>query len=360
MSFRGFCAAAAALLFCAFIGFAFGLDDCNRAHLRALLFAFAVFIDNAGYAAGPDRFFHRFWFFDLRRVWYGHGGRSFLRRRNIRRLFFTGFGFIFRIGRSGRQRLVMIPDPDGGRLFLRRFLRGFILIIQGLDLQLAARVFPGMFSGGIFHAAHSLRPAGQGQAEQDPENGQKQVLQTAHGYIIKKFMSPTQEKLSIRRAQSADLKILWDMVHVMNQAKDTGYFERQMEYQDRGEREILIIAAEGRDAGYCILNWRPKYGFFKKLEIPEIQDLNVLPEFRRRGIASFLIAHCEAEAVKKSCAYMGISVALNAAYGPAQILYTKLGYVPDGNGVTYDRAPVMPAEIRPVDDHLCLMMVKAL
>ena len=37
-----------------------------------------------------------------------------------------------------------------------------------------------------------------------------------------------------------------------------------------------------------------------------------------------------------------------------------LGYVPDGSGATYDRLTVAGGEIRPVDDNLCLMMIKAL
>ena len=57
---------------------------------------------------------------------------------------------------------------------------------------------------------------------------------------------------------------------------------------------------------------------------------------------------------------MGISVALGASYGPAQRLYATLGYMPDGNGVTYDRMAVGFGEMRPVDDDLCLMMVKDL
>jgi hypothetical protein len=51
-------------------------------------------------------------------------------------------------------------------------------------------------------------------------------------------------------------------------------------------------------------------------------------------------------------------VGLSADYGAAQRLYHKLGYEPDGNGVTYDRAPVTPGQKYPLDDDLALMLVK--
>ena len=50
----------------------------------------------------------------------------------------------------------------------------------------------------------------------------------------------------------------------------------------------------------------------------------------------------------------------HSGFGAAQRLYCKLGYIPDGNGVTYDREAVRAGDMRAVDDLLCLMMVKAL
>ena len=57
---------------------------------------------------------------------------------------------------------------------------------------------------------------------------------------------------------------------------------------------------------------------------------------------------------------MGIGVGLYTSYGAAQRLYCKMGYVPDGNGVTYDRKLLAAGEFRPLDDQLCLMMIKDL
>ncbi len=43
---------------------------------------------------------------------------------------------------------------------------------------------------------------------------------------------------------------------------------------------------------------------------------------------------------------MGISVGLNQSYGPAQRLYVKKGYIPDGAGMCYDDVPVRTADLR--------------
>ncbi len=142
--------------------------------------------------------------------------------------------------------------------------------------------------------------------------------------------------------------------------KDPGYFERCVEEQDAGRREILIVNDGAGDIGYGMLNRQPQYALYKRIGIPEIQDLNVIPEARRQGIGTALIHALEDVARGLGYRQVGISVGLHADYGPAQRLYVKLGYVPDGLGVTYDRVTLAAGEIRPVDDNLCLMMVRDL
>ncbi len=146
----------------------------------------------------------------------------------------------------------------------------------------------------------------------------------------------------------------------MRTPKDAEYFPRNFDFVEAGERLALVISHEDQDAGYCVLNWSPKYALFKKLDIPEIQDLSIIPAMRRKGIATALITYCENLAREKGCAHMGIGVAVNASSGPAQILYAQHGYIPDGNGVSYDRKLVAAGEFKPLDDQLCMMMVKAL
>lgn len=165
---------------------------------------------------------------------------------------------------------------------------------------------------------------------------------------------------TIHKAEREDIPRLDLIIAGMGGSKDFGYFERQMNYHDEGVRDIFIIQQDGLDAGYVILNWDPKYGLFRKNEIPEIQDLNILNHFRQQGLATALIAYCENLAREKGKEFMGIGVSVSSSFGPAQRLYTKLGYVPDGFGVTYDRKNTISGELRPIDDQLCLMMLKAL
>jgi GNAT superfamily N-acetyltransferase len=166
--------------------------------------------------------------------------------------------------------------------------------------------------------------------------------------------------IQIRKAEPSDLALLLEMSAALRTFKDATYFETNFTEQANGSREIFIATYEGENAGYCILNWNPKYGFFRSQGIPETQDLNVLPKLRKRGVATFMIAWCEDLARQRGKQVMGISVGLHGGFGTAQRLYVKLGYEPDGEGITYDRKVVGSGEFRPIDDNLCLMMVKTL
>jgi GNAT superfamily N-acetyltransferase len=164
----------------------------------------------------------------------------------------------------------------------------------------------------------------------------------------------------ISKATEDDGATLYALIAAMGFTKEQDYFERCLEDQAAGGRTILLARQGEQAAGYAMLNWKPAYALYKRLSIPEIQDLNVIPAMRRRGIAAAIIRRCEELAREKGCAQTGISVGLDAGYGAAQRLYVKMGYIPDGHGVTYDRQAVKWGEIRPIDDDLCLMLLKEL
>lgn len=159
--------------------------------------------------------------------------------------------------------------------------------------------------------------------------------------------------LMIRQAGKQAVSALYALYDVMGQKED-GYFEVLFEK----DCVILIAEKEEQAVGFGVLNFEPRYSLYKKLGIPEIQDLNVIPEMRQQGIATALIKTFENLTRENGIEHIGISVGLNKGYGPAQRLYAKLGYIPDGNGVTYDRQPIDAAHAYPVDDELCLMMLK--
>ena len=161
--------------------------------------------------------------------------------------------------------------------------------------------------------------------------------------------------IGIREATEEDISVLYTMYEASGK-KDEGYFEQCM-----GEGiSIFIASVDGKEAGFCLLNWHPRYSLYKKLDIPEIQDLNVVPGMRRNGVATALIKWCEGLARAKGKDTIGIGVGLTRDYGPAQILYTRLGYVPDGFGITHDREAVVTHALYRMDDDLSLMMIKQL
>lgn len=164
----------------------------------------------------------------------------------------------------------------------------------------------------------------------------------------------------ITQAQAADIKAIEAFADSFRHNSEADYYIRQFEYQEKGQRILFLLRQGEHILAYAVLNFSPKYALFKKLEIPEIQDLIVHPHARRKGYGRALIAHIEGFLAEKGYAYCGIGVSVSPLFGPAQQLYMRLGYVPDGCGVSYDRQQIGQGEFRPVDSQLCLMMVKTL
>lgn len=181
----------------------------------------------------------------------------------------------------------------------------------------------------------------------------------------------------IKQAQDSDIALLTELCarpgapdKSQDKSKTQAYFTRAL-----SERDIFMIFEKETDdiaralpetfpkalAGYAMINWHPAYPLYRRLNIAEIQDLYIHPDFRRRGLARYLIAHCEQNAKDAGHSQIGISVGLHSGYGPAQRLYAGMGYMPDGNGIAYDNQGVTPhSKPYPIDDYLCLMMVKEL
>lgn len=155
----------------------------------------------------------------------------------------------------------------------------------------------------------------------------------------------------------ADIKDI-PALQALGNPHDQGYFERCFAEQAEGKRQIVLAESEGRVAGYVILNFHPRYQPFRRLGIPEVQDLFVSSDVRRQGIGEMLVTSCENIARDKGMTQMGMAVGLHAGFGAAQRLYVRMGYVPDGAGVMYDRDAVHVGDMRIIDDDLTLMMVK--
>lgn len=141
--------------------------------------------------------------------------------------------------------------------------------------------------------------------------------------------------------------------------KPPSQYEGYLAEQAAGTRAVLVARLDDGFAGYLTLCWCSGYPPFRESGIPEIQDLNVLPHARGRGIASRLLDEAEARAARRSTS-IGIGVGLYADYGPAQALYVRRGYVPDGRGIALRGQRVNAMDLVRVDDDLALYVVKRL
>lgn len=141
--------------------------------------------------------------------------------------------------------------------------------------------------------------------------------------------------------------------------KPVSQYERYLKLQSNGERAILVAWVSNEFAGYLTVVWKPNYPGFRDNDIPEIQDMNVLPHFRRQHIATHLMDEAERLISERSC-IVGIGVGLHPGYNAAQKMYPLRGYVPDAKGVTYDDVYITEGQTIIADDNLVLHMTKQL
>jgi GNAT superfamily N-acetyltransferase len=141
--------------------------------------------------------------------------------------------------------------------------------------------------------------------------------------------------------------------------KRADQYERYLREQESGERSVLVATVDGIFAGYLTVVWAGVYGPFRDAGIPEIQDFNVLPHLRRKGIGSALMDAAES-AIAARHDTVGIGVGMYPDYGPAQRLYVRRGYLPDGRGLTCRGVPVEPGATVRIDDDVALMMTRRL
>jgi len=163
--------------------------------------------------------------------------------------------------------------------------------------------------------------------------------------------------LAIAPLQPADVAEIAAAFAKLGWNKPAANYERYLDEAARGVRTTIVARWNGMFAGYVTVRWTPDYPPFREAGIPEVQDLNVLPAFRRRGIGSRLMDEAEALVGARSKT-VGIGVAFDPDYGPAQRLYVLRGYVPDARGGTSHGVPVKWGDTVSVDDDLVLYLTK--
>ena len=147
---------------------------------------------------------------------------------------------------------------------------------------------------------------------------------------------------SIRKMQESDIKNLSRGFISQGWPSREEILTRYFKEQESGEREVLVAEVESAVAGYITILPSAKHGPFAEV-YPELSDFNVFEPFRNQGIGNQLLEEAE-KRVKFVSSKVTLGVGLHSGYGPAQRLYIKRGYIPDGTGVWYqNHQPAMNA-----------------
>ncbi|OGN55606.1 MAG: hypothetical protein A3D96_07070 [Chlamydiae bacterium RIFCSPHIGHO2_12_FULL_44_59] len=173
------------------------------------------------------------------------------------------------------------------------------------------------------------------------EASAKNLIRPMNTHDIAKIVS----RYSFPWSTPEKTKVLWD----------TYYREQQDNI-----RTVAVLEKDNEILGYGSLLRKPESPFFADKNIPEINAIWIDEDHRRHGLGTALIEWLEKLASQEGYQQIGIGVGLYGDYGPAQKLYFQLGYVPDGNGITYKGRPTVPGQTYPLDDDLILWLMKTL
>jgi GNAT superfamily N-acetyltransferase len=172
-------------------------------------------------------------------------------------------------------------------------------------------------------------------------------------------MSPD-AAIAIAQMQHSDLDALLATDGGAWWQRDRDIWIQRLDAQDQRQMHIALAFLDGAVAGYGYLKFVSSYDRFAASGIPEIGDLRVAERCRNGGIATRMISYLEGVSRMNGARKVGLAVGLYADYGPAQRLYVRLGYAPDGQGITYRSEPIPAGTSIRVDDDLTLWLVKPL
>lgn len=180
--------------------------------------------------------------------------------------------------------------------------------------------------------------------------------------LIEALMNTKQNHFIIRNLRIEDLNKLVTIFTFpwSNFEATLKLWEQWFKEQQEGIRTVCVLERDNQFLGYGSLLRMSQYHFFREKNIPEINAIWIDESFRKQGLGKHLIEHLESIASKEGYKTIGIGVGLYKDYGPAQKLYFKMGYQPDGNGITYKDQWVIPGEQHPVDDDLLIWLSKSL
>lgn len=129
---------------------------------------------------------------------------------------------------------------------------------------------------------------------------------------------------------------------------------------DLDDATTFALAYDAEEVvGAVTIRWVSEYPPFRAEAIPLIQNIEIRHDLRGHGYGDRVLDATE-ELIADRRPKAGICVGLFDAYGPAQRLYVRRGYVPDGRGVCRGHEPLREGEVVEVGHDLLLWLVKDL
>lgn len=163
--------------------------------------------------------------------------------------------------------------------------------------------------------------------------------------------------LHISQMKKEQLDWIYQSLQPYDIKKPYEYIERCWHENLTGERKTFIAMNGSEFAGWGHIIYQSNYYYFAEHKIPEIQNFDVIPPYRKQGVGTKLMDEME-RVVFEKYPILGIGFGLYKEYGPAQTMYIKRGYIPDGNGISYDGIACEKGERVPIDDSLALYLIK--
>src|SRR4051794_2621038 len=116
--------------------------------------------------------------------------------------------------------------------------------------------------------------------------------------------------IDFRLFEARDIQPISAAFRTLGWNKPAAQYERYLSEQRAKLRTVFVVFLANSFAGYVTVFWQSDYPPFREASIPEIQDFNVLPDFRRQGIGSQLMDMAE-QAVAECSSTVGIGVGMD-------------------------------------------------
>ena len=97
----------------------------------------------------------------------------------------------------------------------------------------------------------------------------------------------------IRAMGESDPEVISAAFTVIGWDKPPALYHHYLAQQEEGRRLAWVAEWHGEFAGYVTLLWTSAYGPFADRQIPEVEDLNVLPRHRLERIGNALLDRAE-------------------------------------------------------------------